>query len=923
LRKQSRRCVAWSATAALAILRASCAGAAEAPAPPPAANVAAPAATPAEIDPANLLLFSVQLDDLTLTDSLTAYGEAADPLLPIGELSRLLELDVEVSPPERRIVGRIGESRRALLVDLATNTARDGAKVVPLKPGDVVVSPGEIYMKVSAIQRLLPLKIAIDAEGLSLKLTATELLPIQSRMDRMARLRQSSETVQQKDEVMSVATPYHLLTAPAFDVSLGVGAQTGQSPQFPLRYDLRVANDFLYSGFQGYLGSDDRGDPATARVLFERRSLEGRLLGPLHARVVDLGDVFTPSLALGPRSIGGRGVSFSTVPLDQSNVFNRVDLRGELPLGYDVELYVNDVLRSGQNTPTKGRYEFLNVPLTQGINVIRIVTYGPHGERNEDVRVVNVGAGLLRPGEATFEFGAVQQEDSVFTFPTPEDDTTTTTTGKGQARVVGSLNYGLTQYLTVAAGASLTPTAPGQSRQIYTVGARTSVLGFATNLDIGRDSKGGMAESIGLAGQLFGTSVVLRHAQFQNGFYDENGTGVDLTRPLASRSEVTFDGNLQLRGEVLPISLRGQHDSYVDGGSDLSASARASGNAANMLVSAGLEYALTTPATGASTQTLSGYFAGSTFRSYKWQFRSTLDFQMLPDLKASSLSITADRQISDNVSLRFGLGQPLDDYKAFNLTASSVFKTQFGDLSFTGDYNNANQSWQLGAQLNFGLDYNPALGRYDITRPGPGSGGSVLFFAFLDRNGNGVFDAGDEPVPNVGVEGAETHALTGKDGRVFITGVGAGPTARLLVNLDKVENNSLLTPPTTIQFTPHAGSFTTILYPMRPTGEVMVKIELRRPDGNLVGVSAVNVRMVGDKGQAFEAKTEYDGSANFQNLPAGAYRVELDAEQAARLRMSLVKPVTVNIKGDGGFVPDAEAEVKFAPRPDDAPKEPG
>jgi hypothetical protein len=379
---------------------------------------------------------------------------------------------------------------------------------------------------------------------------------------------------------------------------------------------------------------------------------------------------------------------------------------------------------------------------------------------------------------------------------------------------------------------------------------------------------------------------------------------------------------MQLRGEVLPISLRGQHNAYADGGSDMSASARASGNAANMLVSAGLEYALTTPPAGPSTQTLSGYFAGSTFRSYKWQFRSTLDFQMLPDLKASSLSITADRQISDKTSLRFGLGQPLDNFNGFNLTASSVFKTSYGDLAFTGDYNNANHSWQLGAQLNFGLDYNPALGRYDITRPGPGSGGSVLFFAFLDRNGNGVFDAGDEPVANVGVEGAETHALTGKDGRLFITGVGAGPTARLLVNLDKVENTSVLTPPTTIQFSPHAGSFTTILFPMRPTGEVMVKIDLRRPDGNLVGVSAVNVRLVGEKEKAFEAKTEYDGSASFQNLPAGIYRVELEPEQAARLRMSLVKAVTVNIKGDGGFVPDAEAEVKFAPRPDDAPKPP-
>lgn len=841
----------------------------------------------------------------------------------MGEFSRLLELDVEVDPARQRITGSIGEARRALLVDLPTNTARDGPRAVPLKPGDVVVSPSEIYIKASALQRLLPVKIVVDAQALSLTVSGTELLPIQSRMQRVARERDLGSTVEHKEQVLSAPTSYHFLSPPAFDITAGVGYQTGQSPSVPLRYDIRVANDFLYSGFQGYIGSDDRGDPATARILFERRSVEGHLLGPLHARQIDVGDVFTPALSLGPRSIGGRGISFSTVPLDQTNVFNRIDLRGELPLGYDVELYVNDVLRSGQNTPNKGRYEFLNVPLTPGINVIRVVTYGPHGERNEDVRVVNVGAGLLHKGEATFEFSAVQQEDDVLTFHTPTDDTNNVTTGKGGLRVVGSLNYGLTQYLTLAAGASLTPTAPGQSRQIYTVGARTSLFGFATNLDAGYDSRGGTAESLGLAGQLFGASVVLRQAFFQNGFYDENGTGVDLTRLLNNRTEATLDSNLQFRGQVLPITLRLQRNAYMDGGSDISASARASGTVGPAMISGGMEYALVNPVTGEANQTLSGFFAASSFRSYKWQFRSTLDFEMLPELRAQALSVTADRQLSDTASLRFGLGQPLDKFSGFNLTASSIFKTHLGDLSFNGDYNNADHSWQLGAQLAFGLDYNPALHRYAMTRPGPGSGGSVLFMAFLDRNGNGVFDAGDEPVPNVTVDGAEMHAVTGRDGKVFITGVGAGPTARLLVGLDRVENSQVVAPPATIQFTPHAGSFTTILYPMQPTGEVLVKVMLRRPDNSLVGLSAVQVHLVDQKGKAFDARTEYDGSANFENLPQGVYQLQLDAEQAARLRMTLVKPVTVTIKGDGAFIPDAQAEVRFAPRPEDAAPAPG
>jgi hypothetical protein len=104
-------------------------------------------------------------------------------------------------------------------------------------------------------------------------------------------------------------------------------------------------------------------------------------------------------------------------------------------------------------------------------------------------------------------------------------------------------------------------------------------------------------------------------------------------------------------------------------------------------------------------------------------------------------------------------------------------------------------------------------------------------------------------------------------------------------------------------------------YPMQPTGEVMVRILLQRPDGRKIGLSGVRIRLVGENGQVSEANTEFDGSANFDDLTAGVYHLELDPQQAARLRMHLVRPLSVTIKGDGGFTPDATTEVAFDPRP--------
>ncbi|MEO8115455.1 MAG: hypothetical protein ABI655_13800, partial [Phenylobacterium sp.] len=122
-------------------------------------------------------------------------------------------------------------------------------------------------------------------------------------------------------------------------------------------------------------------------------------------------------------------------------------------------------------------------------------------------------------------------------------------------------------------------------------------------------------------------------------------------------------------------------------------------------------------------------------------------------------------------------------------------------------------------------------------------------------------------------------------------------------------------PPTTVQFYPRPGSRADVAYPLRPTGEVMVKILLRRPDNKVVGLSAAQVRLVSEKGVIRDASTEFDGSASFQDLPAGVWRLELDPDQAARLRMHLVKDASITIKGDGGVTPDVLAEVVFEPRP--------
>ena len=147
----------------------------------------------------------------------------------------------------------------------------------------------------------------------------------------------------------------------------------------------------------------------------------------------------------------------------------------------------------------------------------------------------------------------------------------------------------------------------------------------------------------------------------------------------------------------------------------------------------------------------------------------------------------------------------------------------------------------------------------------------------------------------------------------MITGLGGGPSAQLEVNLEKIDNPSVKTPPTRVQLRPRPGAVARIDFPMRPTGEVLVKVELLRDDGQKVGLSSVRVQLTPDRGEAVDSVTEFDGSAVFSALPIGTYKLGLDPRQAEKLRMRLLQRPTIVVKGDGNFTPDVVVQVRFEP----------
>jgi hypothetical protein len=860
------------------------------------------------LDDKGLLLVELSLDQITITDALGIYDSSLGLLIPVGELSRLLDADLTVQIGEGRIVGTTGEARRSVLADARNGIVRVDGTTQLLVSGDMVVGANEIYVRVGLLEKLLPVRLTFKEEELRLGLKALEPLPIQSRLDRLNKLRNMQAGSETSNEVYRVRSPAKLFTLPSFDISVDTAAQR-MKPKYPYRYDIRAGGDLLFSNFQGFLASDSMGRPTSARGLLERRDVEGKALGPLGLTRVSAGDTYTPSLPLGARSLSGRGISMSTAPLTQASVFGRIDLRGELPLGYDIELYVNDILRSGQAQPVQGRYEFRDVPLTRGINIIRIVAYGPRGERTEQVQVVNVGGGQLEKGQFTLDLGVAQQERTLFKFRN-DDSTVITAPGVGDLRVAVNMAYGISETLTVTAGAARYSPSSQDGRWMGTAGVRTSIAGVATQVDVAHDEQGGTAAAVALAGELFGLSTVVRHSEYRHGFIDETLSRAGGTRPVRRASEVDLDWQLRFLDRSLPLSFRVARDEFANGEVNWNGLVRASTSLGGMFLSSGLDFNRTEPALGASLNTINGFLTASSFAWFQWQLRASVDYQVRPRARLGSLSVTADRTLSNDFGLRLGLGHSFQSEET-SLQFSLNRRFKIADISLDSFYSRPTNDWRIGLQLAFSLVSNPLGGGYSFARPGAAGGGNMALQAFRDRNANARFDKGEDPVPGVVINGPLNDKLVTDDkGRVLVTGLGYGSVAQVRTSLDEVALDSVAGPPAVIEFTPRAGTVAVVSYPLETQGEVMLKVSVVRGDKKL-GLSAVMVQAIGANGEIREGITEYDGSILFDRLRAGSYRLALMEEQARRLKMRLAAPVTFTISADGGVAPDVEAVVVF------------
>ncbi|MDB5459365.1 MAG: hypothetical protein JWO72_1106 [Caulobacteraceae bacterium] len=848
------------------------------------------------------LVLEVSSDHVQLTDEFGAYASRAGLFLPLGELSRLLDLAIGVNPAIGRAEGSILTPSRGFLLDLNDHRARSGDRSVTISDAQAMVFEGDIYVRADLLEQLLPLKFKADLHQLQLSLVPTEKFPFQERLAREQR-RDGLTRREDEAQVLRVETPYALFTPPAVDIN--VITQAGNHQGSGLQYELNAAGDLAYSSFRLFAGSDDQARLDAIRILMERKDPAGRAVGLPGLTRASVGDTYTPYLALGARSAAGRGFALTNDPLERASVFDKINLRGDLPSGYEVELYVNEVLRASMGQSSDGRYDFEGVDLSFGLNTIRLVFYGPRGERREEVQRFNVGSGALAKGQFIYGLGAVQQNVPVI--PVGRDLAGAGVPGYTDPRIVGSAAYGLTRALTLTAAFARYTPAPEPARDMASVGLATSAMGFAVQAVAAADDRRGSALSLAVAGRPLGISTLLRHAEYSGGFIDESTQGGD--NRLQRDTTLNLDFNAPLRWGPWPMSVRVVHDQFADGGLLWSASTRMSKPVGRFLVSNDLEYESLT-GNGPDSYQLSDQTDVSVLVRRVWQVRGGASFDLSPSTRLNSLSMTIQRDIAQRTAIALSVTKTFGPHGGTTLQAANVWRLQTMDLSLTAGYASEHRDFTVGLQVSMGLLFDPFARRYRMTGPGAATGGAAAIQAFADINGDGRRQANEPGVPGIESQGGRRPTVTDARGQMLVSGLGDTASARVYLDTSKLDDPYLTPPPTIIELTPRPGRTAMVSYPLVATSEVEIQVLFTRPEENPRGLSALQVQVVSASGAvAAEGRTAYDGTVLLEGLRPGVYVLRIEPEQARRLHLDFKTPVAIAAGAKGGFMGRISAEA--------------
>ena len=826
----------------------------------------------------NTLLLEIQVDGYVLSDSVSAFQLGQKTFLPLGELARLMSIGIRVYPAEGTGRGYIRGENKTFSLNLTNSIVTLAEKSFPFDAASVIRQDDDIYVDSRLLADWLLVDFQIDLSSLRVKLNPREPLPLQLRLAREAKLaglkgiNQAVELNYPKKE-----NPYKLFDLPFVDQTISVGAQRGNGNKAnSASYTTYVRGDLAGLQASLFLTGTNQANSQQNRVTFGRSDPQGELLGPLRARSFAFGNVSVPGLPnISRSSASGNGFSVSNLPLDRPNRFSSHSLQGNLPPGYDVELYVNNALVAFQQSRADGKYSFDDLSLVYGPNEFRLVFYGPQGQLRVERQNFLLDESISAPG--SFFYTVASSRDAI-----------------GIHHSAATAEWGLGKTISASSSVVSLEDVNGIRSQYNSIGLR----GFAANAvfvgNLTQQAGGGSLSEFSARTRVAGVSIGWNHLALKNFSSDVFPLTTD---PVRTRDRIRFDGALPTGSlSVLPFTLELKRDRLLSGAQFFEGSALLSTSLRSVAVSNQLRFS-----SSPGARSVDGALQVSGGLGL-YRLRGQLSYLVKPEAKVSALALSADRSLGEGYLLNVGAVQTFEDSR---LRLTSSLNKSLGNYAVALTAAVAsNREFSVGVQLFIAIGREPRREQLIFSAQPMADSGAVSARVFIDQNGNGVMDEDEQAVKNIGfmVNSSNHPVRTDATGVAYVGHLPANRNTDIAINPSTIEDSQLASRLKGIRIIPRPGNVTQIDFPLVMSGEIDGTVYLLR-NGVKRGVGNVLVELVDPSGAVVaEARSGSDGFFVVTEVLPGPYSLRIAEEQLKDLGLKYSGARNLTLSPKGTFI---------------------
>src|SRR5450830_1954955 len=689
------------------------------------------------------VLLEVRLRQHQLAEAIVAWPVEGDLALPLGELARLLTLAIKTDPAAGTASGYILDDSHPFSLDARTGALLLDGRHEQLAPALLRREGDDIYVPLRLLTRWLPVDLQLDMSALVLEVKPRVRLPLEAALARRAR---SPATAGARPDpgYPRLDLPYRLASAPFLDQSLGIDTQREKprSHASALSYSVFATADLLgmqaalFASMRRQRGSDAGINAdinaASVRLTLGRQDDEGNLLGPLRARTALLGNVAVAAVDhVSHTASAGYGVLVSNHVLDQPVGFERHSLDGELPQGWDVELFYNGALIAMQQGGADGRYHFDELPLAYGTNEFRLVFHGPLGQLRSERRSVLLDQSALAPG--TLSYLAALQRDA---------------NSDGRLRALARFDAGIHRHLSASAALVRLPgDALAAPAGYVDLGLHAWWANLAGGASVIRASDGGRLGELSFKTRLDGWSLGASHAVLDH-------FSSDIYRPVADpvkgRDEVRIDGvpgvgntapadAAPVPALLFPVSFQLRRDTLVSRRQLLDAQLRLAFFRQGTAVSNQLRWQ-----SQPGQRAVDGILSLSR-RVAGYGLSGQLQYTVLPRRALSSLSLNADTSMGAGALATAGITRDLGGAGSYRVSAGynrslGAGRLAFGASALYSSRGDGGKGMGVSLRLFTAAGFEPRQGSWHASAQPMAAAGAAAVRVYLDRNGNGVLD---------------------------------------------------------------------------------------------------------------------------------------------------------------------------------------